>query len=321
MENIPTIKNLKEIFLIISKSNYLGVKGVLRINSNKPGPVLGITIQTHGNEPSGLAAAWYFVNRFPIQNFLVKGNVVFVINNIKATEKYFISKNEEEKQKARFIDINFNRLPENLLSLENDFRYEICRARELYKVWKNFDIGLDIHSTTQESEPMIVVVNKLEKELIRGFPVKIILSNIDNIQIGYPAAKFYGGEKDIPVLSIETGQHEKSESFNIAIKSIMQLMQNLKMLNGNIGSNLNQEYLEYKVISSLVFPDRSYYLNKIFSSFESVKKGQLIAMNSKEYIYAPINGHVIFCKKDLKPKNIDEEVLFYTKPFRRIKLH
>ena len=311
---IPLQKDLLKTFEKIKSATHEGIEGVLKFDSGKPGPTLGITIQTHGNEPSGLAALWYFLNKYPLQQLLESGVVFFVVNNIRATEKYFEAKTDEEKRVARFIDINFNRLPEDTMSRVGDPSYEVNRAQKLRKVWESFDVGLDIHSTAQPSKPMIIVVNEFQKDLIEGFPIEIIVSNIDKVQRGRPATAFYGGEKGIPVLGIEAGSHESPESFRTAIACVLCLMQNLEMISRDTSVLLKREYLLYRVIDSLMFPNDSYILDHVSPMFSAISKGDIIANGDSGPIYSPVSGCTIFGPKQIKPDTITEEVLFFTKP-------
>ena len=82
--NYLHIRGLIKQFNFIKKSSYQGVNGVWKIQSGKPGPVLGITLHTHGNEPSGLAVLSHFREKFPLERHLKNGAVVFALNNILA---------------------------------------------------------------------------------------------------------------------------------------------------------------------------------------------------------------------------------------------
>ena len=315
---IPKVEDLFEVFESIKNSKYQGVLGVCEFDSRNPGPTLGITIQTHGNEISGLATLWYFLKVNQLEKLLKKGKVVFVLNNIKATERYFEAKTDEERSRARFVDVNFNRLPENFIESKNDLSYEILRAQELKKIWEIFDIGLDIHSTSQKSKPMIIAIHKLQKDLIKGFPIDIVISNIENIQIGVPPTVFYGGKREVPVLAVETGSHEHQESFKIAIECVLSLMKNLNIIPGDTKLNSKNRYLLYEVVDSLVFPNDSYKLEKIYPIFSSISKGELIATGNDRKIYSPISGCALFGPKQVRPHSTDEEVLFFTKAGKKL---
>jgi succinylglutamate desuccinylase len=310
-----TRSQLEETAERLYSSIYEGVPGVVLIESPTPGPVVGITVCTHGNEPAGLAAARSLFEQFENHQALLCGKLFIVLNNIEACKKFFNANSPEEKSSARFIDTNLNRLPEDLLAQSENKSYEIHRARELMPVWSRFDIGLDIHSTTQADGSMILSLgNTLYPELIRGFPIPRIVSNIDSVQIGRPAAHFYGSaERSMPkTLAIECGMHEDVESFDRAIACAHALLQNLSMLPGQVES-VEFPYEEYQIHSSVVFPDDSYQLTRLFKNFEFIPDGTVLAEGAGENIVADGDGHTLFASK-IKPTVLTEEVLFLTFP-------
>lgn len=294
-----------------------GVPGVMCIKSNTPGPVLGITACTHGNEPSGLAIFEYLLKEKNIEKELRCGTLYLVVNNIQAAEEFFDATNEAQIRKARYCDVNMNRLPKETLQLTNDARYELVRARELYPIWKRFEFALDVHSTLEPSDPTIVSRGgEFHPNLVRGFPIKKLISNIDTIQIGTPAFAFYGGLKsEAKVFAIEAGQHADPNSFERARGCAVSLLQNLGMLSG-IPEKKVIEYEEYKIVDSVIFPDKSFDFIKDYNIFDEIHKGDLLARNTNgEGVRAPFDGHMIL-PSSLRgeEKYILEEATFISLP-------
>jgi len=225
---------LEEVLREFKKSTCDGVPGVMKIDGPRPGPVLGITACTHGNEPSGLAIFHYLLNDLNIKETLQCGTLYLVVNNVRAAEKFFAATTEKEMKDARYADVNMNRLPRDVMS-STDKKYELVLARELYPIWQRFTHGLDIHSTLTDTMPMIISRgNNFERiaKLVRGFPIEILISNIDRMQIGVPPFSFYGVSSDVPVFAIEAGQHTKSETLERARDCAVALLQNLEMHDG-----------------------------------------------------------------------------------------
>src|SRR3989344_923996 len=200
----PTFAQLAQELAFMQCSELEGVKGVWHVDSGNPGPVLGITIHTHGNEPSGLAALWYFRNQFDLRKNLKRGSMFFVLNNMRATEQYFTAINvadlderERQKTKARFCDVNMNRLPSNAPNIVGDGRYEIIRTQELRPTWQKLEAVIDIHSVSKKSGPLKTARGEPKPGLAGGFPVEPKISNIEKIQVDNPAVSFYGGEDSI----------------------------------------------------------------------------------------------------------------------------
>lgn len=317
---IPTLVELNKTFEFFKESLYLGVPGVIRVTSKQHGPTVGMTFCTHGNEPCGLAAAQALLDMFEQETELKRGNLYLVLNNLEATNRYFAAVTDSERQSARLIDINLNRLPENTPELSGDKRYEIKRAQELQPIWRQFDVALDIHSTTQDNGSMLVSVgNDFPLSLMSGFPVEKLVSNIAHIQIGRPVASFYGKPvAHARAFGIECGAHEAPSSFARAINSACALLQNLNMLPGE-AHRVCDEYAEYFVNGSVVFPNKSYELTQLFKNFEFVPKGTVLARGDGQDIMITTDCHTLFASK-VKPDHLDEEVMFLSEPVRLRKI-
>lgn len=323
-DSMYTLNELREEFTSLRNLSENGVQGVVRFDSGIDGPCVGITMQTHGNEPSGLAALRYFrTNNLVLK--LRKGSVLFVLNNIKAAEQYFATMDitdatQREKQAlaTRFLEVNMNRLPEDILERVDDSRYEIVRTQELLPVWKMFDIGLDIHTTTSVIEPMIIALGDASEDLYHGFPVKIVIRNIERIQSGVPASGFYGKPPLTPVLGVEAGIHEDSGSCNIAVTLVVSMLQNLEMLEVKEAQESKMRR-EYNITGSIFFPNRSYQLVKEYTPFELIQAGDIIAEGDGEPIKAHSTCHAILPPPGKVPTApLSDEVMFLSSPVHEV---
>ena len=312
--------DLKKTFKILKNSVYCNVKGCYCIDSKIEGPCVGITIMTHGNEPSGLAAFRYFLdnNIFP-----EKGKIIFIINNIKAAENFFCAANNSERDVCRFVDINFNRLPENCLDITSD-QYEIKRIKEVYPIYTLFDFGLDIHSTRTDPRPLIInISDDLSHGLFSGFPNEMvdIIANMAFIQTGIPASSLFGGkEKSIPILGIETGIHTAERAFQIAILCTLAFCRNCGVLFHSTKNKKKKWYQVYKVMSSVFYPDESFKTIRDFKAFEELTLDTVLGINDMgQKIFAPIEGLSLFGNKNgHKPKTSNDEEFFIVNKSYRI---
>jgi hypothetical protein len=322
---IPSFADIRACFETIASRSHQGIAGVEVFDSGKPGPTVGITMLTHGNEPSGLAPYWYYTQVEPLLPKLQNGKVVFVLSNVDAARRYFALPDDatmEDRINTRGIALNMNRLPHNILSLTGDTRSEVARVQELAPLWATFDVGLDIHSTSLDSAPMIVGHPAVKAELIKGFPIDVILSGISDIMNLKPAFTFYGSQHAASThLLIETGSHENPLSFQRAIECVQALLANMGMLEQVFADDAEpMEYILYEVTSSLFFPNESYRTTEIFPNFEPIRQGQVLAEGDGEPLLAPHDGHALMCFATGKPPSLTEEALFLSQPVQTLRL-
>lgn len=299
------VKTAEDILRTMEAAACDGVRGVMRISSRTSGPIVGITAYTHGNEPSGLFAIDYLLHTLKLQENLLRGEIYLVVNNLRAAQ-----------ESKRFINVDMNRLPSDMPGRVNDPDYEVNRARELLPIWSRFDAGLDIHSTTQDAPPMIISLGtKFHAELARGFPIQILVSNIDQVQRGKPATAFYGSAGAARVLGIEAGQHTSDKAMICASACVTAFLQNLEMIEGEPGDAVH--YREYRVVDKIILPNDTYSVVRAFPNFATVKKGELVAQGEGPDIVMPIDGHAIMHNGKPKPNGVGNEVFFITEPVRQ----
>jgi hypothetical protein len=328
MKNViipPTLSELASELEFISQQMVDSIPGVIVFDSGIPGPTIGITAMTHSNEPSGLAAIWFYRRAGNLANRIKKGKVIMVLNNLESSFNYFKFVQERNKQQsrlARFKDKNMNRLPKDSLTLLNDQRYEVKRAQELLPIWRQFDFALDIHSTSQEAPPMIVTVGGFYPKIIKDFPIEIIITNCENIQIGVPACYFYGAAiGTIPSMVLETGYYENQVSFLLGIECVERLLSNLGVIDEVKKENIMpQNFTEYKMNGSLVVPNDSYRMARAFKWFELIKKGEILADGNQGPILMPLDGQLLFPKGriEITAKETAEELMFFAEPVKEI---
>lgn len=309
-----TFNELKETLEYFEAASYNAAQGVVRLEGKKPGPHVGVTICTHGNEPVGLAAAQSLINLSKEGAGIECGSVYLVLNNLEAVRRYFRDSDNNGRYLSRYVDVDMNRLPADVFLKEDSREYEAKRAQELQPVWESFEYALDIHSTTLPAEPFVVNLEQVfQKNLIHGFPIQKIISNIHKVQTGCPVTHFYGTDaKKAVSFGIECGSHENERSFEYAKISALAFLQNVGLASSGI-RNDTHAYEEYDIFDSIVFPDTTYSLVRLFNNFEFVPKGTVFAKGNGEDIVAPYDCHTLFASK-LKPEHIEDEVLFLTRP-------
>ncbi len=297
------INKARAYFEQLNTSPYKIDEGVLFYDSGVNGECVGITVCTHGNEIAGLYLIPYILDKV---KSITSGSLYFIVNNYKATEKFLYENEKNDPLLYRFIDINMNRLPEFLLERANT-EYECVRAKNLIKYWKNFDIAIDVHSAYGKN-PFIVSTKK--HAIIDAMPVKNVILGITEIQKGKPAISFYGNENSF-CFGVETGEHTDEESFINAIKCCTVLLS--KITDTPSIAKSEKEY--FNVTQSVILPDTKFSLIRYFNDFEKIEEGSNIAKHDEnnEVIQSNEDFYTLLCYPLLKPKYINDEVLFLMK--------
>ncbi len=296
--------NLKKEFNKLKISNYKDTQGVVCIDSGIPGPVLGVLIMTHGNEPCGIYAYKIISNNI---NLLKKGKILFILQNIKASDNYF--NKVYSPVDNRFYKLNLNRLP--LKTDKNDSRYELIRANELKNIYKECDVLIDLHSTSQVSEPMALIFSKNDMYFFENSNfIKNIVVNLDRIQIGRPILSL--APKKTIKIGVECGSHKDIKTYKNALNTVLDTGSYLDMFIKNKQSRSIRKNFFMAFKSLILKPD--YKVIKRFANFKKINKGEVIAISgNKKKVFASDDLFSLFCPKDYKNIPAGEEAMFLLK--------
>ncbi len=305
---------LRHAFAALAACSDAGPAGTMIQDSGRPGPTVGITAMTHGNEPAGLAAWDALTRRAPLA--LLKGRVVWVLNNLKAAERYFALPFEApfpDKQRTRAFDLNMNRLPRDLTARARGEAYEIDRSLDLLPVWRSFDVGLDIHTTSQSEPPMLCVTAATDPALYRGFPAEDVILGFDTAARDAVVLNYFGKPGAASqCFSVEAGGHEDAASWRTATMAVRILLANLGMA-APLETRPMPRRL-YRLSGGVFFPAPDYAMVEIFPNFAPIRAGAVLARGQGPDLVAPHDGHVLMCPKSGRLSDIREEAVFLSAP-------
>lgn len=283
------------LFKRLRESSYQGKQGVLCFKGTQSGPTLGIGICTHGNEIEGLAV-------LESLSKVVRGSVVLILSNLDAATEHF-----HGERSARYLDTNMNRLPSEL---DTDSR-EVFRTKSLLPILKEFDYGIDIHSTPGPSEPMALNVKGNGLSLVPTIPIQI--DGMLEHQEGVPLSSFFGGKS---VVGVEAGQQGTEEAWNDARKIFEQVLAVLGMSDESPTPPVEKSL--YRVFGSVRFPNPTYqFLPRLLTgSFSSLRKktcpkifkGEIIARGEGPDIRALEDSVLLFPRREMS--DLTDEAAF-----------
>lgn len=236
--------DLEAVFNFIRRQKTDGVEGVMVFDSGKPGPTLGITAITHGNEIAGLATLPTLII-LQEMGLIQHGKVIYTADNMRATAEYFQAYRQDDKAAMRTArsakgDINMNRLPTDTMDPGHDpgHSYAQARARELKPFWDQFDVGIDLHTTSTPAPPMIITHDEPDekrKHLFANLPSADWITGIYDYLNGYSVTDFFGRgnpQEKAVTLTLECGQHLDPLSAQAARNGALTLMENLGLVMG-----------------------------------------------------------------------------------------
>ena len=277
------------------------------------GPLLIVLGGVHGNESAGVKAI-QFVGKMlevePITNpdFSYKGKFVGVLGNKKAFaagQRYLY---RDLNRSFTSENINFVRMmPYHLLEDEMQEIKELLETVHslIYQYDPELVVVLDLHTTSGGGG--IFAISSEEKESLSiagelGVPVVTgMLNGIKGTSLNYFTEK-NTGVKTV-CIAFESGQHDDPLSVNRAIAFVINCMKIIGSVQDNHVENIhNKILLDY----SSALPKFSSMVSKYsiktregfkmipgFSSFQPIKKGQLLAYDGDEAVLAPCDGRIL----------------------------
>lgn len=220
-ESTPTSKATEYAVNIVApdisgyRNGNTGVDYFHRFDSGKPGPNVGITAVTHGNELCGaITLDWLLSNDIrPTQGVLTLGFV-----NVQAFESFDVSAPSE----SRFVDEDFNRLWADEVIHEDNQRdsSEIRRARQIQPLIAEIDYLLDIHSMQHPAPSLMMCGPRL-----KGRELGVALASTEwcITDWGHAAgrrmrdyAPFIDESSSKNSLLVECGQHWEASSVDVS---------------------------------------------------------------------------------------------------------
>jgi predicted deacylase len=233
-------------------------------------PVVGIMGLVHGNEPCGGFAIDSLKDVKP-----KKGTLILMKANLEAAEL-----------NQRSVEINMNRV----FPGKEEGKLEEKIAYELFPFMKMCDYLLDLHSTSEDSDPFMIVVEDDEAKS----KVASQLGIKNYIDLGGHIRGTTMDDEGVKFV-VECGQHDEELTKQVAV----QVANNFLKATGIIdGKAPKEDISKYKVIKQMVIdnPDNFIFSQKI-EPFKLVKEGDIIGSYSDKNLHASIDFYPVLITK------------------------
>lgn len=262
-------------------------QGILRIEANRIGPVIGIVCNVHGNELCGRHAVQRALKKYDIQ----RGALVIIDGNQEAA---LINR--------RYIEADMNRMFTAKQLKQKNAGNDLLRAQYLAKIIPTLglDMAIDFHSTSSETRYPFTV----------SFPGSEALTEL------CPAARIYGwpgivegslvewmNHKNIPSVVVEAGQHVAEKSTRVGEKTLLSVLSEHGLI--TLAKPLKIALQKtFRVFMRVMIGDHdSFKFTRQFHSFERLTAAELIARDKTGDYHAP-NRKKLYILMPVLQKNV-----------------
>jgi uncharacterized protein len=249
------------------------LKEIFYFKGNKPGPKVVILGGVHGNEVCGVNAIRKIAPTLKIQ----QGELRMIIANPCAVEK-----------NVRYTEENLNRCFR--LDKKNTGSYEEKLSKEIMGHLNWGDVSFDIHaSNSTDSRPFIIC---RDDRLVYAhmFPVETIVTGFEN---------FYAGDTDSYMenqgkvgLCVECGYLGDSQSTDVAVNCIQNILKGLDLLEGEPKSVPKKEF---ELFFQYHNKDK-FVLTRDFPDFDLVLKDEVIGHDGEKEVKVDKDCFIIFAR-------------------------
>lgn len=281
----------------------ISIKRILgNITGKKTSPSVIAIGGIHGNEKAGVFALKNVVDKIKEQGITLSGNFYAISGNLNAL-----------KENIRFETEDLNRIwthdhIDYIRASDHNRNADVSEQIDLYRIIKDIlanDQGpfyfIDLHTTSAETTPFITISDSLEnRKFIANFSIPAVLG-IEEYLDG-PLLTFINEFGHI-ALGFEAGQHDDDQSIvNCEAFLWMTLVASGCLHKGKLSS-----YDKYKNILSLNGTPQDFYeidyrylindqddfiMVPGFKNFDSIHKGQIMALANNIEVKAVMNGMI-----------------------------
>jgi len=259
--------------------------GVRVIESGKPGPAIGLMGMLHGNEPAGLGLWDLMIQAGPPS----VGTVYMIVGHPEALCN--------KHGPVRSIEQDINRLFGEKKGNRKAISIDHARCIELEEFLPKLDLLIDIHSTSAQTQPFIVMPKKPLKyiKLAGGLPITHLFG-LDQF-LNRTAANWLAHHGKAAIM-IEVGQHEHPVSRAVATDVARRILDGLNMLRE--GTSIEMKSFSFQqrfvaILDQVRVENTGFEFVKNRSNFESVHAGELIAKDSIRTYRAPPLNNMLIC--------------------------
>jgi len=249
---------------------------IYKIEGKLPGKTLVILGGVHGNEKAGVMTLDYLRENLELK----QGSVYLIYANPAALEK-----------NIRYENKNLNR---NFYRKEKCEVYEDVLAEEVMNILDTCDAMLDLHAYNEplgESKPFAICEPDC-LDIVKSFDVSIVVSGLKEYEQG--ATDEYMFLQGKPGVCVELGAIEEPEKYvELGINTATRFLQYFGCIEGSVLES-KQKQLLLQASGMYKKQTEDFTFAQSFKTFDKIKKGEYIATDGGEKIYAEDDCYILF---------------------------
>ncbi|HWB39180.1 MAG TPA: succinylglutamate desuccinylase/aspartoacylase family protein [Candidatus Saccharimonadales bacterium] len=257
--------------------------GVMIGDAPKDGPTVGILGGVHGDEFSGIAVA----DLLPRSLAVEAGRVIVMLGNLPAIDA-------EKRQSAPSTDAvnhNLNRWFRHLSDdqkIRADLPYEANRAQELIGYIDECDAILDLHEFEDPKGTPFIITERPSRETARAIGAPFIAHGFADAEPG--GTDDYGYRNGIEAICYELGPMGKQfTAGNVvyALETVDRFLAAQSLTSKRLRPlHSNPTLIQVDENSPIVRTQDAFRFAREFKSFETLVRGELVAVDGEREIYA-----------------------------------
>lgn len=267
----------------------------------KEGPLIFCIGGIHGNELAGIKALDLVLKMLEVEHitnpgFSFRGKYIAIRGNLNAIQKGL--RYIDRDLNRNFTDDRIGALQNGEIPLESSEDKEALEIidlvkSEIAKTKPSLVIIMDLHTTSSSGGIFTIISDDEESiKIAREMHAPVIKGMLEGIR-GTTLHYFNDENLGIPTRSItfESGQHEDPLAINIAIAGIIACMRaidcvdrdDVESLHDDILINFSKNLPEYSRLISKhnIQNGDGFTMKPGYENFQSVKKGEIVAMDNK----------------------------------------
>ncbi|MEK9160067.1 MAG: succinylglutamate desuccinylase/aspartoacylase family protein [Patescibacteria group bacterium] len=272
-------------------------EAIWSVSGREQGKTLTIVGGTHGNERTGVEVVLKL--REMIESGVLKmeaGTCNLILGNPRAIAL------GQKRSSSDSPDLNRS-YPTDLLESPPDGTYEDARARQIAPFLIQSDVAVDLHSTTNPSEPFLACLDTpRHREIVQWFTCDKVLTDPNFVTGGASVTtdeytEAHGGIG----ICYETGEASDTSRVNQVIDDIRGLMAHLKITCDESRPTPLREREVFELVGQIIVTSNGFRFAEGWGkqSWEPFNEGDVIGYHGENPLVMSSTGRLVFPKPEL----------------------